>query len=114
MKRDWTEARAKVDAERKCRGCGESAGRLHGRGRRLEAAHLLPRAFENRHAVDGKVVVDPRMIVPLCGPATSKSCHQDFDLGTLDLLPRLSLEEQSAVVAEVGIVAALDRLTGAR
>lgn len=102
MKRDWSKARAKVDAERRCRVCGNTG--------RVEAAHVIGRARDR----DG--VVAAESIVPLCGPATdSGSCHGRYDGRKLDLLPYLTPEEQTRAVADAGgIVSATIRVCGGR
>lgn len=116
MKRvGWKEAREKTEREGRCRACRRTAGQLARDGLRLETAHLAPRQFD---LIDGTGdqrvrVVDADNTVPLCGPATSSgSCHGRFDGGTLDLLPYLSLEEQAACVARLGLMAATSRLIG--
>jgi len=96
MKRDWSEARAKVDAEGRCRVCGWGEGLV-----KLEAAHVISRA---QGGTD-----DPRGIVPLCW-----ECHRAFDARRLDLLPFLMNDEQAYAVSLVGIVSAYRRLTGER
>jgi hypothetical protein len=96
--RDWTQARAKVDAEARCRFCGTSQSIA-----RLEAAHIIPRSL----APNGGE--DPLNIVPLC--ATSSRCHQAYDQGRIDLLPVLTLEEQECAVRLAGGLAAALRVT---
>ncbi len=90
--RDWTEARAKVRAEGKCRACG--------RGGKLEASHVVPRS---RVTVGGE---DARNIVPMCA-----ECHRKHHAGELELLPLLSLGEQSYAAGLVGLVEAVRRTT---
>ena len=92
--RDWTKARAKVGYERKCRVCPSVEN--------IAAAHTIGRVHDER-------VVDPNDVVPLC-----TDCHADYDARKLDLLPYLTLVEQAAAVAHVGIVRALHRLTSSR
>jgi 5-methylcytosine-specific restriction endonuclease McrA len=95
-RRDWTQARAKVDREAQCRVCGD--------GRDLQAAHTIGRTYDPIH---GKVqAID---IVPLC-----PGCHRQYDGRTLNLLPYLSHDEQAAAVGHVGIISALRRLTNER
>ena len=96
-KRSWTEARAKVDAEGRCRVCG---------GPNPEAAHLIPRSRVRPGAGE-----HPDNIVPL-----DRECHALFDAGQLDLLPYLTPVEQ-AKAAELhpgGMLGALGRVTGVR
>lgn len=96
MKRDWTNARAKVETERGCRICGSRE--------LVEAAHTIAR----RHDADDGLV-DPDDIVPLC-----QTHHQSYDKHELDLLPYLTHVEQAAAVSHVGIVSAMRRLTSTR
>ena len=93
-RREWTEARAKVEAESKCRFCGLSEGEYYvGESGpsfcRLEAAHLWPRSRGGTQNPDG--------IVPLCG-----DCHRLFDSFRLDLLAVLSSDEQVELVRQSG------------
>ena len=94
-KRSWTEARAKVDAEGRCRVCG---------GPNPEAAHIVSRAQVRAGAGE-----HPANIVPL-----DRKCHALFDAGDLDLLPFLTPEEQAkAVELHPGrMLGALRRVTG--
>jgi hypothetical protein len=94
IRRNWKEARAKVDAEGECRVCRNGIG--------LEAAHVIGRVHD---PANGKV--RPVDIVPLC-PA----CHREYDGRRLDLLPYLTHEEQAAAVEHVGIIGALRRTGG--
>jgi 5-methylcytosine-specific restriction endonuclease McrA len=96
MKRDWSDAREKVDAEDRCRNCGQ----WHG----IQAAHIIPRS-----RVKPGPGEDPRNIVPLC-----VECHQRFDSGRLDILPVLTRDEQAYAVELVGTVEAIQRMTGCR
>jgi hypothetical protein len=66
-----------------------------------EAAHTVDRSLA-RSGFD-----DPNLIVPLCRP-----CHRLYDSHQLDLLPFLALEEQAAMVLEIGIARAMRRATG--
>ena len=107
--RDWSEARAKVDAERRCRVCGYSGGEPY---RRLEAAHSLSTALQDVVLPDGSYKVLGASVVPLCGPATSSyTCHGKHHAGELELLPYMTIEEQMDVVRCVGIQRAFDKLT---
>jgi cytochrome c553 len=95
MPRDWEAARAKVEAEVRCRVCQYSA---------LDAAHIIPRS-----RVSPGPGEDPRNIVPLC-----RMCHAAYDQGTLDILPYLSREEQAYAVELVGLAEAYRRTTNER
>lgn len=96
MRRDWKQARAKVDSEGQCRVCEN--------GQDLQAAHTIGRKHD---PPTGKV--RPLDIVPLC-----VKCHMEYDGRRLNLLPYLSVEEQAAAVEHVGIISALRRLTNER
>lgn len=95
MSRDYTLARAKCDAEGRCRWCKRAC--------RTEAAHIVPRRHD---PPNGPVPADG--IVPLC-----QACHRDYDLDRLDLLPVLTLEEQAFAVSRLGILRAWRRITSA-
>lgn len=92
MKRNWSQARAKVDREGECRICTAR--------RDLESAHIIPRSLGGGQSEDA--------IVPLC-----PDCHRKYDSGSLDLLPALSYAEQAEAVRVVGIHRALARLSPA-
>jgi hypothetical protein len=123
LRRDWTDARSKVDHEGRCRVCKR-------RGR-LEAAHVIGRANDRRkpcrvcngagklttghgwgslgpcdacngagHELEGVLYVHPDSIVPLCSV-----CHSRYDgsaLPLLDLLPYLTIDEQVRAVQDAG------------
>jgi hypothetical protein len=100
MKRSWAEARAKVEAEGRCRVCGRS-------DLRLEAAHIVSRARVRPGAGE-----DPLNIIPLC----ARDCHPRYDRRALDLLPYLTREEQAKAVElhPGGLLGAVERITGER
>lgn len=90
--RDWTDARAKVELEGRCRVCGSSYG--------LEAAHVMGRKYDQPlHSGTKTLYVNPLDIVPL-GPV----CHRRFDAHELDLLPYLAPEEQVRAVELAGSI----------
>lgn len=88
-KRNWSQAIEKVAAEGNCRSCGA-------RFAELEAAHIIARS----QVVAGPGE-HPDNIVPLCRP-----CHTAYDGHTLELLPFLTLREQSYAAGLVGIARA--------
>lgn len=101
-KRDWKDARAKVEAEGQCRVCGRSCC--------LEAAHLTGREHDPKK---GSVrYVRPESIIPLCGSQSPEwSCHVEYDAHRLDLLSHLTLEEELRVVEDTGsLISALRRV----
>jgi hypothetical protein len=91
--------RAKAE-EQGCRACGSRFN--------VEAAHIISRARCRPGPAE-----DPRNIIGLCGHMGC-GAHRSFDEGVLDILPLLSLDEQSYIVGLVGIAEAYRRATGAR
>ena len=117
VKRDWSEAREKVDREGACRVCRHDPARSKLR-QRLEAAHVAGREFDGSfvdtipHADDGPdagVRVRGVDVVPLC-----QRHHAAYDARELDLLPYLTFAEQAAAVVHLGIVGAVRRISAAR
>lgn len=105
-RRDWTQARAKVDTEGRCRNCRRQGG--PGTSLFLEAAHVIGREHDQPSLHDERVLwVAPIDVVPLC-----RMCHALYDDRRLDLLPVLTVEEQAAAVRKVGIVSATRRMCG--
>ena len=92
-KRDWTDARAKVDAEGKCRRCGLGAY--------LEAAHVTGREHDRPKGNGRTRYVHPDSVVPLCGPFPM-GCHGMQHRHEFDLLPLLTLREQLRAVEDCG------------
>jgi len=84
-KRDWSEARRKVEREGRCRACAKPHN--------LDAAHIVPRS-----RIHGPPAQDPRNIIPLC-----REHHDAQHRGELELLPLLTREEQVYIVGLVGI-----------
>jgi hypothetical protein len=90
-RRDWAEARAKVEAEHdRCRVCGASGA---------QAAHIIARSQGGGQSADS--------IVPLC--AVHHALYDAFDL---DLLPYLTTAEQVEAVRVAGLYRAYRRITG--
>ena len=82
-RRNWAEARAKVDAEDGCcRICGSPYA---------DAAHVIPRGL----AGTGHMGADD--VVGLC-----REHHTQYDAHTLNLLPYLRISEQLAAVSAAG------------
>lgn len=97
-RRDWTAARAKVEADNngRCRVCGDSP---------VDAAHVIPRSIDPRETNMGA-----DSVVGLC-----RRDHVAYDSHELDLLPHLTLEEQLAAVRAAGsIERARQIITGER
>lgn len=93
-KRRWQAAREKVEEEGRCRNCGL--------GGILEAAHIIPRS---RIGI-GRGGEDQLNVLPLC-----PGCHRQYDSNQLEVLPLLTLTEQSYIVLLVGIEEARLRTT---
>ncbi len=96
-KRDWSEARDKVEEEGRCRVCLVPDGSyVDGERVYLEAAHIIGREHDEVIAgpKGGKTLVVGRdSVVPLC-----RSCHAQYHAHRLDLLPYLFLPEQVEAV----------------
>lgn len=110
--RDWTLARGKVTRERVCRltdaaEYGDCAGKV-------EAAHLIARAYDRPSEDDPQGVPIPRVVAPAETVPLCTVHHQAYDAHEVDLIPFLTLQEQAAAVRLVGLVRALQRLSGGR
>jgi hypothetical protein len=93
--RDWVSARAKVDDEGRCRVSRDCQGHI-------EAAHVIGREHDRRVHLPGRpddwwFEVDAASIAPLC-----RHHHKLYDAHRLDLLPFLTVEEQTRAVADAG------------
>lgn len=97
-KRDWTDARAKVEIEGRCRVCGWE-------GEGLEAGHIMGRRYdEPAHTGTKTLYVNPLRIAPLCPAFAPEHCHQSYDEKQLDLLSYLAVEEQAQAVLDAGSI----------
>jgi 5-methylcytosine-specific restriction endonuclease McrA len=94
-RRDWREARQKVEDEGRCRVCRTSSGPI-------DAAHVIPRSLAPGVGTN----MGAENIVPLC-----RECHVEYDQHRLDLLPVLTLPEQVAAVRQAGGIALAYRRT---
>lgn len=104
IERYWEGALEKVRREGRCRLCPEVYD--------LQCAHTVARKHDEAVELeDGThaIFVDPDDVIPLC-PA----CHAAYDHRRVSILEVLTLREQAAAVAHLGIVRALHRLTGQR
>lgn len=91
----WDKARAKVADERACRFCGTRLNAEH-----LHACHVIGRdrdAFDpvTREPREQPWVVEPDRIVPGCS-----GCHVAYDMNEIDLLGKLTLEEELQAVRD--------------
>lgn len=99
LRRDWKEARAKCDEEGACRRCGRWP---------VESAHIIGRARDER--VGHKAIVKRDSICPLCG-----DCHRAYDQHQLDLLPYLTVPEQTQAAWDAaGLINAVLRTTSSK
>lgn len=111
--RDWSDARAKIEAEGRCRVCGRDDADLRALGRpaheRVEAAHVIGRAYDGPHP-DGRPGrwVNPDDVVPLC-----TEDHRDYDAHRLNLAPYLKPVEYVRATRLVGHGPAERRIMGA-
>jgi hypothetical protein len=97
-KRDWADARAKVEEEGCCRICKRT-------DRKLEAAHVLGREHdEPKSPGSATLYVHPDRIFPACGPFPD-GCHGDVDHRRISSLPYLTLDEQLQAVRDAGGIA---------
>ena len=106
IRRDWSDARRKVDDEGRCRRCLRSDVRL-------EAAHVLGRRYD-KPRVEGSTTkvlyVHPDSVIPLCGSTVStsgvvtKGCHERFDHHEIGILGFLTPAEQIRAVQDAGSI----------
>lgn len=102
--RFWDGALEKVRREGRCRLCPEVY--------ELQAAHTVARKYDEAAELeDGTfaIFVDPDDVIPLCA-----ACHHAYDMRRVSILEVLTLREQAAAVAHLGIVRALHRLSAQR
>lgn len=104
-KRDWADARAKVEDEGACRACGSNEN--------LEAAHVIGRASDAPKPgyASPALWVNPDSIVPLCGGFSRLKCHSAYDAHALDVLEFLTLDEQVQAVRDAGGIESARRRT---
>ena len=95
IRRDWSDARQKVDDAPGCRRCRRSDVRL-------EAAHVLGRIYD-RPRVEGSTTkvlyVHPDSVIPLC-----PDCHRAYDAHEVGILERLEPAEQVRAVQDAGSI----------
>lgn len=98
-KRDWKDARAKVDAEGECRICKIQRG--------LQAAHVSRRSFDAPKKPGNKTLwVNPDSIIPLC-----PRCHTAYDHHELSILGHLTHAEQVKALEDMNTIEAVRRRT---
>lgn len=103
LRRDWTSARAKVEAEGKCRLGGRMDDQCQGK---LEAAHIIgrDRDLDSPNGMNplghdpNAYFVMPDRIVPLCSVH-----HRLYDAGDRDLLGRLTAVEEAQAVLDSSV-----------
>jgi hypothetical protein len=94
-RRDWSDARQKVEDEGRCRRCYRFDVPL-------EAAHVIGRRFD-RPRVDGSTTsvlfVHPDSIWVAC-----RDCHSKYDRHEIGILAYLTLAEQVRAVQDAGSI----------
>lgn len=95
-RRDWTDARRKVDEEGECRVCHIQRG--------LQAAHVIGRRADQPKGKGKTLWVNPDSIVPLC-----VVCHAAFDAHELDLGEYLTRKEYGQAVFDAGRIGLVAR-----
>lgn len=98
-KRNWKDAREKVELEGSCRVCKV--------GGRLEAAHLSGRIHDQPKPGKKELWVAPVSIVPLC-----PECHRRFDSRELCIIHVLETDEQVRAVSDLGSIESARRHLG--
>lgn len=94
-RRDWKDARAKVEAEGVCRNCGSP---------NVETAHVTGRAYDKPKTPGSKTLyVHPDSVIALCG-RFGNDCHGAFDRHELDVLSLLDSPEQLKAVEDLGSI----------
>lgn len=103
IRRDWSDARQKVDDEGRCRRCLLPPDY----DRALQAAHIVGRTYD-RPRVEGSTTkvlyVHPDSIVPLCATPQGDGCHQLYDAHRIGILGFLTREEQVRAVEDAGSI----------
>lgn len=93
VRRDWSDARQKIEAEGRCRVC------LRG-DKKLDAAHIIGRRYD-RPRVEGSTTkilwVNPLSVFAAC-----RDCHFEYDAHRLSILKHLTVEEQIQAVKDAG------------
>lgn len=116
LRRDWSDARAKVDEFGLCRGCGRPFEKLKRMGRSLDAAHIVGRTYDPKSdKASFDRYVHPDAVFPLCGPVLeSGTCHHEYDGHRLNMWLRLTDSEREWVIAAAGEGRARRRAEGRR
>jgi hypothetical protein len=94
-KRNWKDARAKVELEGACRVCKTELC--------LEAAHVTGRRHDRPKPGKKELWVDPVSVVPLCGPFP-EGCHGAYDRHEISILSVLETDEQVRAVEDLGSI----------
>ena len=112
VKRHWVDARAKVDASGRCRGCGRDIETLRRMGRTLDAAHIIGREHDLRFE-NGERYVHPDSVFELCGPQVNTgTCHNLYDGHQLNMWAALTGAERKWVIGRIGEGQARRRVEG--
>lgn len=104
-RRDWSDARRKVEEEQVCRACGSNTD--------VQAAHIIGRSSDQPKPgyASPALWVNPDSIIPLCGDFSPLKCHSAFDAHALDVLEFLTPAEQVQAVRDAGGIESARRKT---
>lgn len=94
-RRGWTEARAKVELEGRCRFCGEEFPEYL-----LHACHVIGRDRDEFHPVTFEPQREPWLVVPDRIVPGCDACHVAYDAHEIGLIGRLTLEEEVQAVRD--------------
>lgn len=103
-RRDWSDARQKVQEEGRCRLCSVV-------GVKLDAAHVLGRRYDRPRVAGSStkvLYVHPDSIVPLCSDHVTDDnkvrpgCHYRYDAGEVSILAVLTPDEQVRAIQDAG------------
>lgn len=94
-RRDWVEARAKVELEGRCRFCGEEFPDYL-----LHACHVIGRDRDQFHPVTFEPQREPWLVVPDRIVPGCEPCHTAYDAHEVGLIGRLTLEEEVQAVRD--------------
>lgn len=97
-RRDWSDAREKVEDEGRCRVCHIERG--------LQAAHVTRRSFDQPRPGRKTLWVNPDSIIPLCPP-----CHTAYDHHEISILAHLTHAEQVKALEDMGTIEAVRKRT---
>jgi hypothetical protein len=113
VRRDWSDARRKIEDEGRCRLCSVT-------GVKIDAAHVLARRYDRPRVAGSStkvLYVHPDSVLPLCSDSVVESstgpdgvpenrvrpgCHTRYDAGEVSILAVLTPDEQLRAVQDAG------------